>query len=110
MIEFAVVEFLEMEEEGEEGSAGSVEDESGNVELVGYIHHGYAEHVDDEAGECRGVRRGGEIGDGVGDILFLGFDEGFEGNGFFGAFGDGLLRESDESEAIGGRGGTEGLD
>lgn len=99
-----------MEEEGEEGSAGSVEDERGNGKLVGYIHHGYAEHVDDKASERRGVRYGGEIGNGVGDILFLGFDEGLEDGGFFGVVGDGLLREIDESEAIGGGGGTERLD
>ena len=65
-----------MEEKGKEGSAGSVEDESGNRKLFGYIQHWNAEHVDDEASECRGIRRGDEIGDGVGDILFLGFDEG----------------------------------
>lgn len=114
MIELIVVELLEMEEEGEKGSAGSVEHERRDTKLVGHIHHGNAEHVDDEPSKRWGVRssvRGGvEVSDGGGNVLFLRLDEGVEEEGVFGAVGNGLFREGGESDPVGSRGGTEGLD
>ena len=75
-----IVEVLKMESEREICSARSGEEIRRNPQLVGYIDHGGAEHIENEAGEDSGGIGGvgNKVGDGVKNILFLGLDCGFD--------------------------------
>lgn len=75
-----IVKVLKMESEREICSARSGEEIRGNSQLVGYIDHGGAEHIENEAGEDSvGIGGVGKmVGDGAKDILFLGLDSGFD--------------------------------
>lgn len=62
-----IVKLLKMGGETEIASTCSEENIGRNPKLVGYINHGGAEHVDDEAGDDGGI---GKLGNGVSDICF----------------------------------------
>ncbi|KAF7830842.1 hypothetical protein G2W53_013175 [Senna tora] len=65
-----VTELEKMKFEAEKCGAGGEEDHGRNLELVGDVDHGGAEHVDDEGGESRRVRAGiGGVNE-VGDRIF----------------------------------------
>lgn len=85
-----IVKLLKMGGETEIASTCSEENIGRNPKLVGYINHGGAEHVDDEAGDDGGI---GKLGNGVSDILFLGFYEGFKQSGNIKVRGNGVLGE-----------------
>lgn len=90
-----IVKLLKMGGETEIASTCSEENIGRNPKLVGYINHGGAEHVDDEAGDDGGI---GKLGNGVSDILFLGFYEGFKQSGNIKVRGNGVFGEGEESD------------
>jgi len=57
-----------MKRQTEESKTRSEEHEGRDVEFVGDVDHGGAEHVEDEGGEWR---CGGEVGDGFFDVGLL---------------------------------------